>query len=284
LSIDHGLKPFTFMIRFVYSPAVAGLFALLAGELSATTIAYWNFDEGTANQLFCDNPPKDSSGGGHTMSGFDANLGPTYAAAGETPTGVGSCLDTLSGGRDGFVDSPVLNHWKPEQWTIEVTVWLDDTTGFLTVIGRDGSSSGGAFSDFYLQKYADTNGGAGSWRVDFSTVGGQRITIDTGYAPKPKTWYQLAVTSDGANVRFYVNDLSGDAGYLEVGSEALTGTSAASNALAASGSVWTFGRGWWGGALINHVDGKIDEVRFSDKALKITQLIRVRTPQAVRQP
>ena len=255
---------------------------LFAGDVRATTVAYWNFDEGTPNQLFCEKPVADSSGAGNTMRGFDANLGPAYSALGDTPSGTGLCLDTLSGGRDGFVDSSTLNYWKPDQWTIEVTVWLDETDGFLTVIGRDGSLSGGVLSDFYLQKYADTNEGKGSWRVDFSTVGGQRVTIDTSYPPKAKTWYQLAVTSDGANVRFYVNDLSGDKGYQEVGSEALTGTAAAANALAANGSVWTFGRGWWSGVLLNHIDGKIDEIRFSDKALKLTQLINIRKSGAVR--
>jgi hypothetical protein len=266
------------MNRFISPSFTAALWALLGGNLAATTVAYWNFDDGTPAQLFSDKPGTDSSGCGNLMRGFDADLAPAYSALGETPSGSGLSLDTLTGGRDGFVDAATLASWRPEQWTIEATVWLDDTNGYLTVIGRDGSSIGGPLSDFYLQKYADTNEGRGSWRVDFLTVAGQRVTIDTAFAPKPQTWYQLAVTSDGANVRFYVNDLSGSAGYQEVGSEGLTGAVAAANALAATGAAWTFGRGWWNGILTNHVDGKIDEVRFSDKALKISQLINIRKP------
>ena len=127
-------------------------------------------------------------------------------------------------------------------------------------------------SDFYLQK----NEGAKSWRVDFSTVGGQRVTNDAKILPSVKTWYQLAVTSDGSTVRFYVNDLSGKAGYQEVGTAKLTGATPADNALAASGNNWTFGRGWFGGKLTDPLAGRIDEIRFSDTALKVEELLKAR--------
>ncbi len=257
----------------------AALLAIAAlGNATAATVAYWNFDEGTPGQFFSENPADDLSGNGYSMQGFSSTFGPAYSAAGDTPTGTGLSLDTLTGGRDGYTTDAGINGWAPEQWTIEATVALDNASGFRTVIGRDGSSFGGPLSNFYLQKFADGNGGLGSWRVDFSTAGGQSITIDTPFAPVAGTYYQLAVTSDGTNARFYVNDLSGSAGYTEIGSVALTGGTAADNALASNGSNWTFGRGWYNGSFVDHIDGRMDEIRFSDEALAPGQLITIPEP------
>jgi hypothetical protein len=254
--------------------ALASSLILLTGSLSASTVAYWNFDEGNPGQFFSENAADDLSGNGYSMSGFNTTFGPAYSATGDTPSGTGLSLDTMSGGRDGYTTAAGINNWEPEQWTIEATVALDNVNGFLTVIGRDGSSFGGALSDFYLQRHA----GANSWRIDFSTAGGQRVTMDAGIAPTTGTYYQLAITSDGVNSRFYVNDLSGNAGYVEVGSVALTGADAAANALASNGAAWTFGRGWYNGAFVDHMDGRIDEIRFSDTALSPSQFIAVPEP------
>ena len=238
----------------------------------AKPIAYWNFDEGTAGQLFFANPADDLSGNGYTMYGADQNSGPAYSVTGKTPTGKGLSLDTLSGSRDGFTTHPTLNEWKPVQWTIEATVELDSAKGAITLIGRDGSASGSPLSDFYLQKNDLSN----SWRVDFSTVGGQRVTIDANIPPTAKTWYQLAVTSDGSTVRFYVNDLSNNEGFKETGSVELTGATPADNALASNGKNWTFGRGWYNSKFVDHLDGRLDEIRFSDTALKVEEFLKVK--------
>lgn len=245
----------------------------------ASTVAYWNFDEGSPGQYFSANPADDLSGNGHSMSGYDTNYGPAYSSLGDTPSGTGLSLDTVAGGRDGYTTTAGINTWSPEQWTIEATVALDNVNGFLTVIGRDGSSFGGPLSDFYLQKHAAANGGLGAWRVDFSTVGGQRVTMDTTFAPVAGTYYQLAVISNNSTANFFVNDLSGNSGYTQVGSVALTGSSA-QNALASNGANWTFGRGWYGNSFVDGIDGRIDEIRFSDTALSTSQLLAVPEPGA----
>jgi hypothetical protein len=246
--------------------------ALPASTAFANTIAYWNFDEGTAGQLFFTNPVDDLSGSGHTMYGADQNYGPAYSVTGQTPSGKGLSLDTLTGKRDGFTTHPTLNEWKPVQWTIEITVELDNAKGIATLIGRDGSASENPLSDFYLQKNEASN----SWRVDFSTAGGQRVTIDANVPPTAKTWYSLAVTSDGSTVRFYVNDLSNNEGFKETGSATLTGATPADNALASNGKNWTFGRGWHNGKFVDYLDGRLDEIRFSDAALKVDEFLKVK--------
>lgn len=245
---------------------------LPASTAFANTVAYWNFDEGSAGQLFFANPADDLSGNGYTMYGADQNYGPAYSVTGKTASGKGLSLDTLNGKRDGFTTHPTLNEWKPVKWTIEVTVELDSANGVATVIGRDGSASGNPLSDFYLQK----NDASNSWRVDFSTAGGQRVTIDANVPPTAKTWYQLAVTSDGSTVRFYVNDLSGNEGFKETGSATLTGATPADNALAPTGKNWTFGRGWRDGKFVDNLDGRLDEIRFSDTALKVEEFLKVK--------
>jgi hypothetical protein len=256
------------------TPLLALLFGLAipASSAFANTIAYWNFDEGSAGQLFFANPADDLSGNGHTMYGADQNAGPAYSVAGKTPSGKGLSLETLSGKRDGFTTHPTFNEWKPVQWTIEVAVELDNAKGFITLIGRDGSASGDKLSDFYLQKNHLSN----SWRIDFSTAGGQRVTIDANVPPVAGTWYQLAVTSDGSTVRFYVNDLGNDEGYKECGSATLTGKTPADNALAPTGKNWTFGRGWHNGKPTDHLDGRLDEIRFSDTALKVEEFLKIK--------
>lgn len=258
--------------------ALAVTLLIHTGALSAATVAHWNFDEGTAGQFFSDNPANDLSGNGYDMSGFSTTFGPAYSPVGATASGTGLSLDTMTGGRDGYTTAAGINSWSPEQWTIEATVALDVSDGFRTIIGRDGSSFASPLSNFYLQRFAAANGGLGSWRVDFSTVGGQRITIDTAFAPTAGVYYQLAVTSDGSNARFLVNDTSGSSGYLEIGSVALTGGTAASNALASNGGNWTFGRGWYNGGFVDHIDGRIDDIRFSDAALAPSQLLPVPEP------
>jgi len=253
-------------------PALLVGLALSASTTVANTIAYWNFDEGNAGQPFFANPADDLSGNNHTMYGADLTFSPSYSLAGQTPSGRGLSLDTMTGGRDGFTTHPTLNNWKPLRWTIEASVQLDIPNGVMTVIGRDGSSFGKPLSDFYLQK----NDRSKSWRLDFCTTGGQRVTIDSKILPTVKAWYQLAVTSDGSTVRFYLNDLSGKDGYREVGTAKLTGATPADNALAASGNNWTFGRGWYGGKLTDHLAGRIDEIRFSDTALKVGEFLKAR--------
>ena len=94
--------------------------------------------------------------------------------------------------------------------------------------------------------------------------------------PTAKTWYQLAVTSDGSTVRFYVNDLSNNEGFKETGSVELTGATPADNALASNGKNWTFGRGWYNSKFVDHLDGRLDEIRFSDTALKVEEFLKVK--------
>ena len=246
--------------------------ALLAGMLQGATVAEWDFDQDLSLaglQLSESSPGTDVSGNGNTMLGYNTTSSAWYSSLGETSSGVGLSMEA-EGGQDGYVinsNDGALRYWNPLTWTIEATVSVDGTSGWRTFIGKDGTSFSKAESDFYLQARGDT----GEFRLLLSTTSGQRVEINSGVVLEANRWYQVAAVSDGTQVSFYVND--GD-GYVLVGSEALTGATDDENRLSSGNdSGWTFLRGWWNGKLVDRVDGRIDNIRFSDAALSTDALI-----------
>jgi len=247
----------------------------LAACLTAygTTIAYWNFEDGVAGQPFT--PTGQPNGSGYTadtvsglpMYGWDATYGPSWSSY--TPDG--STLGSRNNGQDGYVTDPTFQAFSPEQWTIEVSVLQLDVNGWKTVIGKDGSSQGEPESDFYLS----SNGIDNKWRINFDTMGGQRWIMDTEVA-LPQRWYGVAVTSDGATLSMYLDKGSG---YYLAGSMDISAQTPAENAIANGNFNWTFGRGWYNGGFVDHINGYIDNVRFSDVALSAEDLIGIEIPE-----
>ena len=240
--------------------SVAGcLLAFSPALVSAQTLAHWNFDSGTADSTFAGIPVHDVSGNSNLMFGYDEVLSPTYSA--NTASGSGLCCHAVK--QDGYTTSPALNNWSPLKWTIEISVKLDETDDWRTIIGRDGSSRPpNAKSDFYFQKEANKN----AFRLDFATVDGSRYVLDSNFAPAAGVWYNVALVSNGSQVEMYV-DSSDGAGYQLAASAPLSRKPDANNALASSGDNWTFGRGWYGGKQVDHIAGYLDDIRFSNEAL-----------------
>ena len=234
--------------------------------LRAETLAHWNFDGGSDNTTFAALPAVDISGKGYLFLGYDNEVGPSYSR--DTPDGQGlSCR--VNGKQDGYILEPQLINWSPLRWTIEISVKLDKLPGWNTIIGRDGSSfPGNLKSDFYFQN----NGTNDQFRLDFATVDGSRYMIESGFAPVPGAWYHIALVSDGAKVEMYVDRTNGE-GYKLASSTALSRRAGANNALASSGANWTFGRGWYDGKHVDHIEGCMDNVRFSDEALTPDQFV-----------
>lgn len=234
----------------------------------AATVAYWNFDQGTAGTPFSTTPAVDLSGNNNTMFGYNDFYGPSYSTV--TPSGTGLSSRHDANHQDGYTQGGVVNLWSPLTWTIEVSVKLDTQAGWNTIIGRDGSS-GGPKSDFYLQN----NGIDDKMRVDFKTLDGSNYILDSDFVPNAGQWYGFAVVSDGTTITMYADKMDG-AGYQSVGSLAMSG---ANNALAnAGGGNWTFGRGWYNGGFGDNITGNLDNIRFSDTALAVGQLLPVPEP------
>ena len=94
------------------------------------------------------------------------------------------------------------------------------------------------------------------------------------FVPNAGQWYGLAVISDGTTVTMYADKQDGN-GYQSVGSALIGG---ANHALAQTGNNWTFGRGWYNGGFGDNIAGNLDNIRFSDTALTVDQLLPVPEP------
>lgn len=224
-----------------------------------TGLVYWDFEDYHPMAT----SSRDTIRGIH-MYGFDSTYGLWFSP--ETLTGSGWSAYFADNHCDGYTTDTFLNAWSPQEWTIEVSVNLLELSGWETLIGRDGSSQGEPNSDFYLQN----NGIDDKFRIDFDTVGGQRWILDGNYLPVTNQWYRLAVTSDGITLRMYLDNGSG---FTEIGSLDISVQSVADNALAATNYNWTFGRGWYGGSFVDHIDGYLDNIRFSEAALTPDQFL-----------
>ncbi len=249
------------------------LFALIAVLLmacpaTAATIALWDFEDGVDGDPF--SPGGGGSGGsadlitGTLMRGWDSYWGPGWTSS--NLAALGLSMNNADNHQDGYVTEGPLFGWSPSAWTVEATVYLEEISGWETMVGRDGSTEAGAGSDFYLSN----NGIDDKFRIDIDTVGGQRWIVDGDYAVQTNKWYALAAMSDGATLSLWLDD---GAGYQQIGSLDISAQSVADNALPGSSFNWTFGRGWYGGSFVDHIDGKMDNIRFSDEALGPEQLI-----------
>lgn len=240
----------------------------------AGTVAYWNFEDGTAGQAFT---PAGEPGG----SGYSADLVAGYALRGWNPqygpswtdeTATGSGLAMRNNYQDGYSFESALLGWTPAQFTIEATFKLNNIDNWRTLIGRrSAGTAGGSFSSLYFQKTWDNY-----FRFDFATAGGERFevtSIASGLKVEADTWYSMAVTSDGSMLSLYVNDIASGAGWALAGQTDISG--AVNSAMDAAAGDWLFGTGWWNGGLADKIDGVLDDIRFSDTALTTQELITV---------
>ena len=236
-----------------------------------TTKAYWDFEDGLDAQPFTPLGAINGSGGSYDtfnnilMRGYNEVYGPSWSS--ETPPNGGTlAMNHVGNSQDGYVTEGALHNWSPEEWTIECTVLLGELSGWKTLIGRDGSSHGISESDFYLQK----NGIDDRFRIRYQSANGQDWTLDGDYSVQPNTWYAIAAKSDGVELSLWLDDGSG---YQKIGALDISSQTPAQNALPLSAFTWTFGRGWYNGGFVDHIDGRMDNIRFSDVALPASDLI-----------
>lgn len=233
-------------------------------------IGQWNFEDGTAGVLMNNTASpqistEDLSGNDYHQYAWDNEASPSFSAQGQTPTGSGLSA-RYEGAQDSYTSDKYINNWSPLTWTIELAVKLDNLNGWQTIIGRDGASHGEAEADFYFQKNDDND----RFRLNIETVGGQRYILDADFTVVASQWYYLAGVCDGSSLMMYADKLDGN-GSQVVGTLALN--TANDNALAASDDVWTFGRGWFNGALTDHISGNLDSIRFTGRALEPTEFM-----------
>ncbi len=93
---------------------------LSAAHAINPTVAYWNFDQGTAGTPISTTPVVDLSGNNNTMYGYNDFYGPSYSTVTPSGSGLSSRHDAYH--QDGYTASDPVNAWSPTVWTIEVSV------------------------------------------------------------------------------------------------------------------------------------------------------------------
>ena len=239
----------------------------------AGTVAHWDFEDGVDGQSFDPDGGGDSGstsieGNNYLMRGWDATHGPSFTS------------DTLAGNlasrnnrQDGYVTSEATGLWGASfsTWTIEATFKMYGGDWNKTLIGIDGSADAGLASTLYFGTR-----GTDRFIIDFMSTGGERYAIEYNAGTvEMETWYSLAATSDGTTLSLYLNDIASGAGYQLVSTLDMTTGGDLDTSLAATSANWTFGRGWYKSGFVDYADAVIDEVRISDAALGVEELITV---------
>jgi hypothetical protein len=264
--------------------AMLAMMAVLLVALSpATTVEWWDFEDGTAGATFYSMPSRGSLGlvNNKVMRGWSDTGGPSYSA--ETHSGTGLSAYTTSS-QDGYTTDTALNTWSPLEWTIEISfrVTSSYSSTYRTIIGRDGWSEVDGVrinndATFYFQRRGSGSGNY-ALRLEFATAGGKRYECLSTFIPELTKWYHAALVSDGLKVGMYIDSLDGN-GYQLV--KSIDMDPANDNRLLipnnGSGGVWTFGRGWWNGNNTDNMAGYMDDVRFSEAALTPSQFLHAKS-------
>jgi hypothetical protein len=177
--------------------------------------------------------------------------------------------------------SPVdLQAITPVCWTIEASVKPAKLKKeFQVIVVRDGinvSSADPKLTPLAFQVTPDRHFEVLFCDVDkrFHKATAEAVTVEENH------WYHVAASSDGHNLKLFVDSLDGK-GYLlwaitglpDTGSTALArGTYPTSDPMAISAGtgypyIWSVGRGFYAGHVGNWFQGWIDEVRICDEAL-----------------
>ncbi len=258
-------------------------------KTSAETIAYWRFENGEAGVQHTgtnDDFYVDSTANSNAMSNIPTEDAPTATddipfstvpATGEPNTLAldfvpNSVILTQNDITNKMVDSYVFSNG----WTIEATVKFNNLTpGWPVIVGKDGKPGAGAAPPFFLKLInldppfiqADffSNDNVEHWFDGRNGFGGSGETEIF-----PDKWYNLAVTYDGSNVaKLYIQEETD----IEYELEATSQQSNIGPATFPWDTHWSIGRGVWGDAASDWVDGIIDEVRISDVPLHPTQFV-----------
>lgn len=249
--------------------------ALVSSVAFGTTILHYDFEDGTPGVPMNDFPvtqqngtvgTADLSGNGYDMYAWDDYWGPWFSAKGDTPTGTG-LSSVHQSHNDGYTLADGIRRWSPSIWTIELSFKLNDPSGWRTLIGRDDWT--GIDGDIGPSLQVQSNGIDDAMRVAFVTVSDEHYELFSTLVPEPGKWYHLAVVTDGDRLDMYADQFDGN-GFQNIGT--LIMDAGIDHSLLPTGN-WTFGRGWYNGNFVDHIDGNMDNIRFSDEALTTDQLI-----------
>jgi hypothetical protein len=312
------MKPLT--VGFVF---VLILTALLHQGNSAT-VAYWQFEDGTASSSVT--KPfgiLDSSGNGNHLDPWTDGGNGGYVYRSERAynpipktgqenilsvqnTGSLPSLQTRSAaksyGAGSYPTGIDIETITPAQFTIEAFFKPESGTHHRTVVGRDASNvatSDSRLAALYFQirpdqsvsiSFADVSG---YWHEAISAAG---MIQGFNWSSDPEgttgVWYYMAAVNDGTTLSLYLANITGGTSPRLVAQKNIAESGSPNRALAkgtANGTNWhaggwSVGRGLWNGAHTDRAYGFIDEVRISNTALSTEQFLVWPKPTVNRNP
>ena len=257
---------------------LAAVLLLPALAAQAATLAYYRFEDPSLAEIT--DPVGDASGNGRSLHPW----GPvTRTADVPAATVPGNGLRNLASVRfhaDADLYLPPdadLGPLSPVSFTIEAWIKFDSMEGIQTFIGRDDTDEGaGRQSLFYLSKETDRDPFPGrtanALRLELVTRDNQLIEINSTHVVEPGMWSHVAVVGDSG-----IGMLSLYADGRMIGScPGFSGLFVPSRH-----GVWTLGRGQFNGRVADRFHGWLDEVRFSDEALKPDGFLNAAPPPPV---
>jgi hypothetical protein len=286
----------TFVVR-VTDPAGASSDAevrINVGFSPTSPVAYWTFEEGTANTYVpyapttagqYDGSMKDVSGNGNHLSAWSTNWAwyrPATPASTTPKTGSSNILSVQNSNSFPAISAigTGLTKWSPTAWTIEAAIRPDNAAnGFQTFVGRD---SHGAFAGnpALAALYFSLTPNA-ALRILFTDAAGNNWNLESASnAVKSLKWQAVAATSDGSTVSLYLKNLTdGDPGYTLLGTLNISASAnPALNTGSGDGTSWdpgviTVGRGLYNGGHTDRFFGHLDDIRLYGRALAASEFL-----------
>jgi hypothetical protein len=140
----------------------------------------------------------------------------------------------------------------PTNWTVEVIFKSSNLTDNRTMVGRDGRIGGGAAALYFSTRGSDL-------AIEYRDVEGAAHNLQVAAGLAAGTWYTAVATSDGTNLRLYLNG-------AQIGSLDLT-TTGTDTALGLGYGTWSVARGMWDNGHVDRFFGVIDAVAISGVTL-----------------
>jgi hypothetical protein len=243
----------------------------------AKTLAYWRFEGGRHSRpLEGRDALRDQSGAGNTLrsSGdFSKPVETADVALSLVPnTGSPNRSSAEFRGNDELfshgtsLDSADLGPAGSNGWTIEFSVRLESFDGIAHLMSRGGGTPGGEKKSPLLFTANNPDGNDNySLRLEILDGAGEARRIATPTKLQARRWYNVAASGSSGELKLYIDSLDGR-GYQLAGSQPLRG------ALSAALGRFALGRGWSGGPD-TWMNGRLDEVRISDRALEPAQFL-----------